>query len=187
MWACGRAAVMLHSRRKAPASAYRGVSKPSGLRWVAQSRKHHLYKARFPSAYAAASWLAAKLGVTVDSLRWKSMRSLSAESSVPKYEGVRYHPNRGLARWDASHNGQWLGSFKDQDTAAKAIARHRRVGVQTLKLKGKKIGGAFAKRLFRASYKVFREYSPGDYETMVEHEHASTPKAMYEQDFGWQQ
>ena len=166
-------------------SKYKGVSKPPsdrGLGYVAQSRPHGFYKARFATAHAAACWLAGRLGVSTDSLLWQSLERIPAVMPVSRHHGVHFHANRGKHRWEAfSRRGELLGTFATQDAAVRRACRSWGVDEKALRKEDDVImKHATAKALFRAAYRVFKRYRFGDLVSMREHERKS--KRMYAED-----
>ena len=150
----------------------RGVS----AGWVAQKRGVG-YRARFPTQRHAAKWMAARLGVPVDSLRLgRAGVKAKAKSELPRerYLGVTAVRGRWVARW----RGRVLGRFGDQLGAAESVAAAAGVEVRGLRRKG--LPDHVARRVFGSAYQVFRDYVPGDYQSMIAHETASAQ--MYKQD-----
>lgn len=151
-----------------PVAQYRHVSHPSirgiSCGWVEQKRGIS-YRARFASQLKAARWIAGRMGVSVASLRIRRAGvQACVDLKVAKYSGVTH--SRG--RWIARARGKVLGRYATEQEAAYGVAKSLGVGVGALKRSG--IPNYLAKRLFLVAYPIFREYVPGDYESMVAHE-----------------
>ena len=163
-----------------PVSPYKFVSHPmirgKDHGWVAQKRGVG-YQARFATAQAAAEWIAGKMGVTVDSLRHvaRSKASVKVDPSLPfsMYRGVV----QVRGRWVARSGVRELGRFGTELEAAQCVARVKNVKVKSLR---RRLRPGLAKRLFRAAYKVFSKYCPGDLVNMLTHE--SVSRSMYMQE-----
>ena len=155
----------------APATKYKYVSQPLirgvSCGWVAQKR-HVAYRARFATQRKAANWIAAILGVSAASLRVRSA-GVQATTPVPSTRCVGVTPSRG--RWVARVRGVVAGRFDSESEAAKCVATATRVKVQALRRKG--VPGYLARNIFQAAYDVFRDYVPGDYQSMIAHERTS--------------
>ena len=158
--------------------------------WVAQKRDLGLYRARFPTALAAAEWLAKRMRVSIDQLKRpssKSVRHQVVEARRPSFTlpVSRYHgviADRGY--FIARHGGRNLARFTSQSAAARCVAGARRTTVKKL-LKKVKLSGALARRLFKAALTAFGKYIPGDVKSLRAHEHDS--KSMFTKDpSGWQ-
>ena len=144
-------------------------------------------RARFPTDIAAAKWLAKQMKVPLQSLQLLESKSGDKEKvsgrqgvSAPhgkllfsSYRGVVYSRGRWLARF----RNQIVGRFDSQIIAGQCVARHRRVKVKTLK---KELPSNLCKKIFVSAYSVFRDYVPGDYHSMVEHELESS--VIYQQE-----
>lgn len=154
-------------------SVYAGVSKP-GYRergWVAQNKKAGLWKGGFDSEEEAASWLARALGLSRRSLlRSDEGPAARQRFVVSRFRGVvrRSRPQGDL--WEArGAHGKYVGTYTSERAAAKAVARV--LGVPVSKLQRKE---PFTRRaacaVFRASYKTFRRYMPGDLQHLYQQE-----------------
>ena len=155
---------------------YRYVSHPRirgvSCGWVAQKRSV-CYRARFDTQLQAAKWIANLLGVSVASLRIKPVvgvkkKAPAATLKFSKHAGVTYDRGRWIARGAGT---ELLGRYGTEFEAACAVAAATGVGVKALKKKG--LPKYLAKNLFKAAYRVFRKYVPGDYDNMVAHEKLS--------------
>lgn len=154
-------------------SLYVGVSKPRyrSRGWVAQKKSVGVWRGGFETQEEAAAWLAKALGVSRPALlRTSGFSSVTSAKKrkhhqmvVSQYRGVVHRRRLGCSdAWEArgAHN-TYIGTFASEKDAAAAVARV--LGVRVSKLKRKQ---PFTRRaacaLFRASYKVFRRYQPGD-------------------------
>ena len=133
--------------------------------WVAQSKVAGVWRSGFASQEQAAAWLASMLRVKKASLR----RSTSKRCSPPihcamsSFKGVvpHRHTKDGAHRWAARVHGRWLGTFGSQVEAANVVARE--LGVSRRKLLRKTpFSAKRARQVFRAAFRVFRRYVPGD-------------------------
>ena len=152
------------------ASRYRGVTQPRirGQRfWLAQSWQPRLWKSGFSTEDEAAEWLAKALGVRKRSLLRvpASPRSqVRKELVLSHFHGVvpRHRPHGVL--WEARRPGSIpLGGYSSELEAAKALAGVLGVPVEKLKRKGV-LTRNVARRVFKAAYRVFKKYVPGDLE-----------------------
>ena len=168
---------------------YRGVSrffvKNRRKGWLAQSRVVGVYRARFRTARAAATWLADQLQINVDSLAMPAARRgrkdvPSHHAPMSRFNGVCYHENRGRPRWEVRELNVPIFTSRSERAAAAFLGRRRKVEVQKLK-KAQPLSKRLAKEIFKANYRAFRAYVPGDYTSMVKHE-TKTSRAMYKQD-----
>ena len=94
---------------------------------------------------------------------------------VAKYYGVTYSRNR----WVARVQQKILGRYTTEQEAANRVAAALGVGVRVLRKTGKP--KYLAKRLFHVAYPIFKEYVPGDYQSMIDHE--TTSARMFRQVF----
>ena len=152
--------------------------------WVAQKRSLGLYRARFPTADAAAEWLAKQMRVPIGQLmrlNKRVVRRQVVESQRPpfivpvsRYWGVI--ADRGF--FIAQHQGRSLGRHRSQLAAARCVARARKTIVR--KLLKKILTGSAARRLFKAALTAFGAYIPGDLKPLRAHEQDS--KSMFSKD-----
>lgn len=148
------------------ASKYQGVSCHEGRDWVAQSRTAAAYKQGFTTETKAATWLAAKLGVSLSSLRRKpsAPRVGSTESKelvLPRFHGVVPRFRSSGVLWEARAKGKLLQTFLDEQDAAVKVAAV--LGVPVKRLKRRIVFRAlYARAVFKASYRVFKKYVAGD-------------------------
>ena len=148
---------------------YRGA-----WRWLAQKSlgRKRLWKTGFQDEIAAATWLAKQLGVTRTSLQRHD--KFLVTTSV--YKGVvpRLVGERGAIRWIARAGTSYVGTFKTEKRAAKAIAKQRGVAFSKLRRKqggsGRRgvISAPRARALFKGAYRQFKKYQAGDYVNMLE-------------------
>ena len=148
-------------------SRYRGVSCHAGRSWVAQSRQGAAYKSGFATETQAATWLAAKLGVALSSLRRRRStrtRVVGSESKtlvLPRYHGVVPKLRSSRVLWEARVKGKLLQTFGRERDAAIQVARA--LGVQVRQIERRTVFRAvYARAVFKASYQVFKKYIPGD-------------------------
>ena len=162
------------------AAQYRYVSNPSirgvSCGWLAQKRGF-AYRARFASQLKAARWIAGRLGVSVRSLRIdRDGVRACADLKVSTHAGVTH--SRG--RWIARAKGKVVGRCATEQAAANSVAKALRVGVGALKKRRRGIPKYLARRLFVTAYRIFHEYVPGDYDSMIAHE--TRAARMFRQD-----
>ena len=149
------------------ASRYRGVTRPTikgKIRgWVAQSKVAGVWRSGFTSQEQAAEWLASKLGVKKASLRKARHVVVPETYGMSRYIGVvpHRHTRDGTRRWAARVPGHWLGTFGCQTEAARAVARQLGVRLRTL-LRKNMFSAKHARKVFKAAYRVFHAYIPGD-------------------------
>lgn len=155
-------------------TTYVGVTRPAvrGERtWLAQNRKRRLWWRGFPTAAAAASWLASELGVPVRDLERKrrgvaAFRAVAAARS--NFSGVSLRFRGGEVRYEAHVHARWVGQFTTESGAAAAAAEASGRSLGSLRrgaLASKPRAGASRKRArdaFAAAHAVFKDYLPHD-------------------------
>ena len=147
---------------------YLGVSCYRGRSWVAQSRTGALYRGGFGTEAEAATWLAAQLGVKKSSLQRKQEFRRSGDASesktltLPRYSGVvpRFRSN-GVVLCEARAHGELLQTFSNEHDAAVRVAGVLGCSVRKL-LRRCVFRGKYARAVFKASYRAFKRYNPGD-------------------------
>ena len=151
--------------RGVPKSKYRGVTRPGHgrLLWVAQSKPHKLYKARFASEDKAASWLALHLGVSKASLA-RSHPNGSSKLQVSEHKGLVWH--RG--RWEVRLGQKFVASFKSKELAVQRLLVVS--GRPEVEMKKKGCGTRLHRKHFRIKYSLFKRYVPGDIEAVCSYE-----------------
>ena len=148
---------------------YVGITRPlhhgKPVGWIAQCKRPRLWRSGFKTQAAAAQWLAKMLRKRVGALRRKTKgpHGPHQELGVSYYRGVV--PIRrgagGQCLWLARARRRHLGTFSSQAAAAAAVAKALGVTVKTLR---KGMSANRARQVFRAAYRAFKGYRPGDLE-----------------------
>jgi len=152
-----------------------GVTRPQyrNRGWVAQHRGSGVWKGGFQSAEQAARWLAKQLGTRPSSLA--TLARTKPRTKLPMLTPSRYRGvvvkrrSGGRILWEARVKGKVLRSFVSEEAAAAAVARSRRVSVASL-ARPTGFTRLHARRVFKASYPVFKKYLPGDLQHSREQE-----------------
>lgn len=148
---------------------YLHVTKPlirgQQVGYVAQHKGLGLYKARFRRAVDAAAWLATEMGISVDSLKRKAVRSkkmgpVSMRRPWSMHTGVIWKHQR----WFARCRGRVIGHYATEVGAARALAKKLRCKPKSLRKA--KLTKRWATKLFPAAFQAFRHYVPGDVESL---------------------
>ena len=122
-------------------SGYTGVTKPLYRgrqdKWLAQSKPHGVWRYGFDTPEEGAEWLANQLKLKdVGALARSSTGGPSPQLAVSGYQGVVRHLRpAGKPYFEARARGVTVSSHATYVEAAMAVAKKRRVSVESLKKK----------------------------------------------------